>query len=65
MSRMYYLVSDVMHFRDMNEVIKCTCMYTVTLLYSHIQLTGIMLIYEGNSFNYFDIRKMNKNGNES
>ena len=51
MSRTHYRACEVMRFRDMNEVIKC-CIYTITLLYTRIKLTGIMLIRDRNSFNY-------------
>ena len=64
MSRTHYRACEVMHFRDMNEVIKC-CIYTITLLlYTRIKLTGIMLIRDRNSFNYIYIRKMNQNSND-
>ena len=50
-----YRACEVMRFRDMNEVIKC-CIYAITLLlYTHIKLTGIMLIRDKNSFNYIYI----------
>ena len=40
---------------SLNEVIKC-CIYTITLLlYTHIKITGIMLIYDINSLNYMYI----------
>ena len=56
--------SEVMRFRDMNEVIQC-CIYTITLLlYTRIKLTGIMLIRDINSFIYIDIRKINQNSND-
>ena len=62
MSQMHYRACDVIRFRDMNEVIQCG-IYTINLLlYTHMKLTGIMLTREGNSFNYFYIRIMNKNG---
>ena len=52
MSRMHYRACEVMRFRDMSEVIKC-CIYTINLLlYTHIKLTGIMLIRDRNSLNY-------------
>ena len=63
MSRTHYRACEVMRFRDMNEVIKC-CIYTITLLSTHIKLTGIMLIRDRNSFNYIYIRKMNQNSND-
>ena len=64
MSRTHYRACEVMHFRDMNEVIKC-CIYTITLLlYTCIKLTGIMLIRDRNSFNYIYIGKMNQNSND-
>ena len=64
MSRTHYRGYEVMHFRDMNEAIKC-CIYTITLLlYTRIKLTGIMLIRDRNSFKYIYIRKMNQNSND-
>ena len=55
MSRTHYRACEVMRFRDMNEVINY-CIYTITLLlYTHIKLTGIMLIRDRNSFNYIYI----------
>ena len=63
MSRTHYRACEVMRFRDMNEVIQC-CIYTITLLYTRIKLTGIMLIRARNSFNYICIRKMNQNSIE-
>ena len=64
MSRTHYRACEVMRFRDMNEVIKCS-IYTITLLlYTHIKLTGIMLIRDRNSFNYIYARKNNQNSND-
>ena len=66
MSRTHYRACEVMHFRDMNEVIKC-CIYTITLLlglYTRIKLTGIMLIRNRNSFKYIYVRKINQNSND-
>ena len=64
MSRTHYRACEVMRFQDMNEVIQC-CIYTITLLlYTRIKLTGIMLICDRNSFNYFYIRKINQNSND-
>ena len=65
MSRTHYRACEVMRFRDMNEVIKC-CIYTITsiILYTRIKLTGIMLIFDRNSFNYIYVRKMNQNSIE-
>ena len=63
MSRTHYRACELMCFRDMNEVIKC-CIYAITLLYTHIKLTGIMLIRDRNSFNYIYIWKMTQNSIE-
>ena len=44
MSRTHYRACEVMRFRD-----------RTLLLYTHIKLTGIMLIHDRNSFNYIYI----------